>query len=51
MKKVWWQVEYDFVDTKWGKRAMYIRNFKTLEEAEEFANTKEDAVILWAKEI
>ena len=35
-------VEYDFVDSKYGKRPNWIRFFKTREEAEEFAATTED---------
>lgn len=46
-----WMVEYDFVDTKFGMRAMRINMFKTEAEAIEFASTKPDAVINWLEPI
>lgn len=49
MKKIkrLWYVEYDFIDTKWGKRPMYMMGFNTEAEANEFAKTKSDANVTW----
>lgn len=46
MKNVQYWVEYDFVETKWGRRPMRIKVCKTEAEAEEFAKTVKDANIL-----
>ena len=40
------EVEYNFVDTEWGRRPMNMRGFDTREEAEAFAATMEDANIV-----
>lgn len=50
MKKSW-LVEYDFTETIYGNRPMWIRFFNSLEEAEEFAKTISDAIISEFKEI
>ena len=46
MKNVRYWVEYNFVDTKWGRRPMNIKVCDTDAEAEEFAKTVEDAEIV-----
>ena len=38
-------VEYQFENTKFGKRAMFIRIFKTKEAADEFAATTKDGIV------
>ena len=45
--EVTYYVDYNFVDTKWGRRCMNIYNCKTREEAEQFVrdNNINDAVI------
>lgn len=40
------EVEYNFIDTQWGARPMYMRGFDTREEAEEFAKQYEDSNIV-----
>ena len=47
--EIQWWVEYDFIDTKWGKRPYWIRTFKTEAEAMEFAKTHEDAKVYEVK--
>lgn len=42
--KEYW-VEYDWIDTPYGKRAMWIRSFKNRTDANEFAKSKSDAVV------
>ena len=53
MKKTWteWWVEYDFIETKYGKRPNYIRGFKTEAEANEFAKGHADAVVQEVKAV
>lgn len=46
MKKVEYQVEYQFENTKFGKRAIFIRIFATKEAAEEFKATTNDGVVI-----
>lgn len=50
MKKSW-LVEYDFVETVYGNRPMWIRFFNSLEEANKFAETVSDAVVSEFEEI
>lgn len=40
------EVEYDFVETKYGCRPMYIKRFKKESEAKAFAETQKDAQII-----
>lgn len=51
MKKTWteWWVEYEFIDTKYGKRPMYIKTFKTEAEARAFAETVSDPNVFETK--
>ena len=44
MKEYW--VKYDFVETKFGKRPNWIKCFKNKNEANEFAKTKADGVVV-----
>ena len=37
--KEYW-VEYDWIDTPYGKRAMWIRSFKNKKDANDFAKSK-----------
>lgn len=46
MKKTKFWVEYDFIETEYGPRPYWIREFKTLEEAETFAATTADGKIV-----
>ena len=38
-------VEYHFIDTKWGRRPMYIKIFEDKRDAEEFAKRVNSEVI------
>lgn len=40
-----YMVDFDFIETPYGRRPNWIRTFKTREEAEAFAATKNDAVV------
>ena len=40
-----YMVDFDFIETPYGRRPNWIRTFKTREEAEAFASTKTDAVV------
>lgn len=46
MKKTKFWVEYDFIETEHGPRPYWIREFKTLEEAQSFAATTADGKIV-----
>ena len=40
------EVEFDFVDTKWGRRPMQMRGFEKREDAEAFAATQPDGNVV-----
>lgn len=44
MREYW--VEFNFVETPYGKRPDFIRSFKTKEEANEFAATTADGKVV-----
>ena len=46
-----WMVEFNWIDTPYGKRAGWIRTFKTEGEARAFAETVPDGVVTYMDEI
>lgn len=47
-----WYVEYNFVATKWGMRAMNMMQFPTEEEAVEYMRTETtDGKLGWMMEV
>ena len=46
-----YQVEYDFQDTPYGRRAMAIKSFKTKEEADAFAKTQAETYVIGVYDI
>lgn len=51
-KNIQWYVEYEFVNSKWGKRAMSMRYFPTEDEAVEFMRTETtDGKLGWMQEV